>query len=379
MTFRVVRTNQYNQDLGLIHSTNGNHLESPNEGSSIDHQVTIHLHAQNITMFPTNETWYFSSQMLVSSSGGLILILTAQSTRNEFRMHTRAAPSPHSLSHSLSLSLSRRAAAHRRYSRDWTCSDHVDEEIPFVSNSSALLVQTDEGVLFPVVDRIRRSTLPTLKCQFPCESGRSQAPRLQQGTNFETSAAPPGTGSGSSTAATSMSRIISNQRNLGDWMILITKFLTKSNSLRKSFSTLFISRIKPSRCSQRGERAKAIIADMDERLATVRGELLDFRAQAQENYNNLSSQLGEFVSYINRDNDKKGEESSSRRPQPPPDDQNRPSGGSASRGGGGGGSGGSGRRDDRRGSSIKRGSGNSGAGGPYKKNAEWLLYGKNQF
>ncbi|KZV19966.1 hypothetical protein F511_30568 [Dorcoceras hygrometricum] len=88
MKFRVVRTNQYKQDLGLIHSTNGNHLESPNEGSSIDHQVTIHLHAQNITMFPTNETWYFASQMLVLSSGGLILILTAQSTRNEFRIHS---------------------------------------------------------------------------------------------------------------------------------------------------------------------------------------------------------------------------------------------------------------------------------------------------
>ncbi|KZV13790.1 triacylglycerol lipase [Dorcoceras hygrometricum] len=88
MTFRVVRTNQYNQDLGLIHSTNGNHLKCPNEGSSIDHQVTIHLHAQNITMFPANETWYFTSQMLVSSSGGLILILTAQSTRNEFRIHS---------------------------------------------------------------------------------------------------------------------------------------------------------------------------------------------------------------------------------------------------------------------------------------------------
>ncbi|KZV38360.1 hypothetical protein F511_16027 [Dorcoceras hygrometricum] len=82
------KTNQYNQDLGLFHSTNGNHLKSPNEGSSIDHQVNIHLHAQNITMFPTNETWYFTSQMLVSSSGGLILILTAQSTRNEFRMHS---------------------------------------------------------------------------------------------------------------------------------------------------------------------------------------------------------------------------------------------------------------------------------------------------
>ncbi|KZV30962.1 mediator of RNA polymerase II transcription subunit 25-like [Dorcoceras hygrometricum] len=32
------KTNQYNQDLGIIHSTNGNHLESPKEGSSIDHQ-----------------------------------------------------------------------------------------------------------------------------------------------------------------------------------------------------------------------------------------------------------------------------------------------------------------------------------------------------
>ncbi|KZV52505.1 hypothetical protein F511_26633 [Dorcoceras hygrometricum] len=88
MMFRVVRTNQYNQDLGLIHSTNGNNLESPNEGSSIDHQVTIHLNAQNITMFPTNETWYFTSQMKVSSCGVLILILTAQSTRNEFRIHS---------------------------------------------------------------------------------------------------------------------------------------------------------------------------------------------------------------------------------------------------------------------------------------------------
>ncbi|KZV31856.1 protein EXPORTIN 1A [Dorcoceras hygrometricum] len=82
------KTNQYNQDLGLIHSTNGNHLESPNEGSSIDHQVTIYLHAQNVTMFPTNETWYFASQILVSNSGGLILILTAQSTRNMFRIHS---------------------------------------------------------------------------------------------------------------------------------------------------------------------------------------------------------------------------------------------------------------------------------------------------
>ncbi|KZV34322.1 early endosome antigen 1-like [Dorcoceras hygrometricum] len=124
---------------------------------------------------------------------------------------------------------------------------------------------------------------------------------------------------------------------------------------------------------------KAIIEDMDERLATLRSGQLDFRAHAQENYNNLSSQLGELVAYINRGNDKKGEGSSSRRPQPPPDDQNRPSWGNASRGGGGGGYVGSGLRDDRKDSSTKKGSGSSGTGVPYKKNAEWWLYGKNQF
>ncbi|KZV22860.1 hypothetical protein F511_27539 [Dorcoceras hygrometricum] len=35
------KTNRYNQDLGLIHSTNGNHLESPKEDSSIDHQFYL--------------------------------------------------------------------------------------------------------------------------------------------------------------------------------------------------------------------------------------------------------------------------------------------------------------------------------------------------
>ncbi|KZV56575.1 hypothetical protein F511_04984 [Dorcoceras hygrometricum] len=83
-----LKTNQYNQDLGLIHSTNGNHLECPNEGSSIDHQVTIYLHAQNISMFSTNERWYFASHILVSSLGGLILISTAQSTRNMFSIQS---------------------------------------------------------------------------------------------------------------------------------------------------------------------------------------------------------------------------------------------------------------------------------------------------
>ncbi|KZV17947.1 F-box family protein [Dorcoceras hygrometricum] len=48
------------------------------------------------------------------------------------------------------------AAVH--FLRGWTCSDHDDEEVPFVINSSALLVQTDKRGVIPVMDRIRRST-----------------------------------------------------------------------------------------------------------------------------------------------------------------------------------------------------------------------------
>ncbi|KZV50775.1 F-box/LRR-repeat protein [Dorcoceras hygrometricum] len=55
----------------------------------------------------------------------------------------------------------RAAASFRR-----TCSGHHEEEIPFVSNSSTLLVQTDEGAVFPVVDRIRRSTVAYLEVPF---------------------------------------------------------------------------------------------------------------------------------------------------------------------------------------------------------------------
>ncbi|KZV28659.1 hypothetical protein F511_05786 [Dorcoceras hygrometricum] len=67
---------------------------------------------------------------------------------------------------------------------DRTCFDHRAEEIPFLSNSSVLLVQANEGFVLPVMDLIRRSTAAyLLKCRFPCETGRSQAPRRQQGNN----------------------------------------------------------------------------------------------------------------------------------------------------------------------------------------------------
>ncbi|KZV46098.1 hypothetical protein F511_21289 [Dorcoceras hygrometricum] len=66
MTFRVVRTNQYNQDLGLIHSTNRNHLESPNEGSSIDHQVPDAEHSSTCCC-PTHEVWELPSPLKVAN------------------------------------------------------------------------------------------------------------------------------------------------------------------------------------------------------------------------------------------------------------------------------------------------------------------------
>ncbi|KZV23461.1 hypothetical protein F511_41873 [Dorcoceras hygrometricum] len=69
-----------------------------------------------------------------------------------------------------------------RRRRDRTCSDRRVEEIPFVPNSSGLLVQADEGVVFPVVGLIEEVLPPpTLKSQIPSESGWSQAPRRQQG------------------------------------------------------------------------------------------------------------------------------------------------------------------------------------------------------
>ncbi|KZV52331.1 Basic leucine zipper domain containing protein [Dorcoceras hygrometricum] len=122
---------------------------------------------------------------------------------------------------------------------------------------------------------------------------------------------------------------------------------------------------------------------MNEQLSTIWSEMLDFRAQAQENHLNLSTQLGFLVDYINRGGDAKKGEGGSSRPQPPPDDQSRPSGGSGSRGSGGDGSS---QRRDRGGSSKKRHSNSSGGvhhisggGGPIKRDAEYWIYGKRQF
>ncbi|KZV25463.1 alpha/beta-Hydrolases superfamily protein [Dorcoceras hygrometricum] len=45
-----------------------------------------------------------------------------------------------------------------RCHRRRTCSDRLDEEVPYVKDSSLFLVQTDEGIMISIVDRIRRTT-----------------------------------------------------------------------------------------------------------------------------------------------------------------------------------------------------------------------------
>ncbi|KZV18894.1 hypothetical protein F511_23327 [Dorcoceras hygrometricum] len=94
--------------------------------------------------------------------------------RRPLPLHNTSRPPP----------LRRRAVPPAAACRDRTCFDHLVEELPSMVNSSALLVQTDEGAVHPVVDLIRRSTAAYLfKCRFPCETGRSQEPRRQQGND----------------------------------------------------------------------------------------------------------------------------------------------------------------------------------------------------
>ncbi|KZV18387.1 hypothetical protein F511_21527 [Dorcoceras hygrometricum] len=72
----------------------------------------------------------------------------------------------------------------------------------------------------------------------------------------------------------------------------------------------------------------AKVTYLDNQVAAMRSEALDFQAKAEENHLKLSTQLGDIVDFLRGGDAKKGEGSSSH-PQPPPDDQ----GGSGNTGG----------------------------------------------
>ncbi|KZV36817.1 hypothetical protein F511_22852 [Dorcoceras hygrometricum] len=71
----------------------------------------------------------------------------------------------------------------------------------------------------------------------------------------------------------------------------------------------------------------AKVTFLDEQVAAMRNDLLNFHAKAEENHLNLSTELGLLVDYINRGGDAKKGKSGSSQLRPPPDDQSRPSGG----------------------------------------------------
>ncbi|KZV55047.1 hypothetical protein F511_11815 [Dorcoceras hygrometricum] len=116
-------------------------------------------------------------------------------------------------------------------------------------------------------------------------------------------------------------------RNLDDFQTL------RFNEFKKGFLAHSAAVTADSMDFRKEFRAlNAKVTYLDEQVAATRNDLLEFRAQVQENLNHIADQLSELIAYINRGgNDKKGGVSSSR-PQPPPDDQNR---GSGNAGGGG--------------------------------------------
>ncbi|KZV47370.1 hypothetical protein F511_24649 [Dorcoceras hygrometricum] len=63
------KTNQYNKNLGLIHSINGNHLESPKEGSSIDHQIAVETPIRSTTRSETPSSHCTRSPDEISTNG----------------------------------------------------------------------------------------------------------------------------------------------------------------------------------------------------------------------------------------------------------------------------------------------------------------------
>ncbi|KZV27767.1 hypothetical protein F511_32992 [Dorcoceras hygrometricum] len=472
------KTNQYNQDLGLIHSTNGNHLESPNEGSSIDHQVTIYLYAQNITMFPTNETWVFLGVTFLATRAWLRPVsrgnrhltvggcrLRQSGPRPEARLLrqpaleglTRSARTDSLRQVGRNKFRRRKATAaafeerkgRRLFARVRVNYDYYSIGYPRMSASGESsttmhrLLHASGSHPIPAPNDPKSTTVGKSRvAKDPIAmhtSWRSNSdiasvtsigyPRMSASDESSTTMhrllhasgshpiPPPDDHKRSSKKVKSVRKKVQSRRDLngqnikptlnrshnisaqtlmdyhtGKTVKVIQVWVPKGMSLHtKNLMSLdFLTSQK--RLSNQVAAVATCLTDVQKDVQDTRDtffhQLLDFHAQAQENYNNLTTQLGELVAYINRGgNDKKGEESSSRRPQPPSDDQNRPSGGSASRGGGS--SGGSSRRGDRRDSSKRRssnGGGGSGSGGeiygpygPYKKNAEWWLYGKNQF
>ncbi|KZV24918.1 hypothetical protein F511_24926 [Dorcoceras hygrometricum] len=334
MTFRVVRTNQYNQDLGLIHSTNGNHLESPNEGSSIDHQVTIYLHAQNITMFPTNETWTLAVVEPVS------VFVSRPSPVISWRLSQLCTAF---IRYSLFSSLS--TADIRSFVSTIPFKRTVFRDVQIVQSSVSSIPSVQSS--FASADRSNVQLLLDQSPQSPSTTADSSMHFVEDDIQLEVdSALDRFISTSSATAVTtsidalreSFSNFVATQskdsrqmnNDLGEVMNRIDHvkrvFLYSIAEHNETFRDLDATR------KEVRDIKAALSKDFDDKLADIRNELLEFRVETLGQLASLSTNLAELIAFLTKGSDDKKGEGSSSYPQPPPDNQSRPSGGNGGSG-----------------------------------------------
>ncbi|KZV30280.1 hypothetical protein F511_37183 [Dorcoceras hygrometricum] len=332
MTFRVVRTNQYNQDLGLIHSKNGNHLESPNEGSSIDHQITIYLHAQNITMFPNNETCERTQLPQEPSVDTLALICIFIEPVQD-----------------LDSRLPFSGIARKKW--DEVCVDVVQ----FSLFGHLLLV------VLALYDLRIRVILALVLPVSPMHFTTDDIPEIPSSDDAlpveETTVAIPQISLCTTVPSTDYTEEFAQLRAMVD-QISIEQVQTrfhidelkaalskKITNLETAFLTAYDNQDRVVLvqnnvlCKEMQVQKAALSKELDvihkeiqDQKAAIAHDLLEFLVESRENFNTLSAQLSEIIAYINRGrDDKKGEDSSSQGPQPP-DDRIRPGPGDSGRG-----------------------------------------------
>ncbi|KZV49710.1 hypothetical protein F511_30042 [Dorcoceras hygrometricum] len=329
------KTNQYNQDLGLIHSKNGNHLESPNEGSSIDHQVTIHLHAQNITMFPTNETcgdvctdivvyslaveripagfrrifaqgvytenfvWYFSDSDVKSipeidsdSSDGCTVYRSPSPISQEA---DSSVPDEHFALGPVNFGAAQEEQSYYVQSPESPPPTFQHQVTSASSSGSPMHFTRDDIPLDATTDDL--TSLPVGPTEFHTALDDLRAFILQRIDD--------------SNNAHIMSDVQKIHLNEFKKVVLAQGVTDGADSLeiRKDFKAL-----------------DAKINSLDGQIAAIRNEQLEFQTKIAADILSLSTQLGDIVDYIRGDDAKKGEGSSSRRPLPTPVHQSEGSG-----------------------------------------------------
>ncbi|KZV47732.1 hypothetical protein F511_11935 [Dorcoceras hygrometricum] len=270
MTFRVVSTNQYNQYLGLIHSTNGNHLESPNDGSSIDHQETDLEEEEKEKVEEETEKDKVES----------VEIETAEKYVEEETAKVEEENKDEETEKEATNKGKRDVEAIDSENTE-PLSKQIPEDmmLPSVTAEKPSKIEFGHGIEIKEVDW-HKATLPTID---PMDKGKAplgQCRRTQEALSQKI------------TLDMGFAQSISHQEMV---------FRAEINNVHK---------------------------EVQIQKAALTQELTAFHLETQEGLNTLHDELSEIIAYLNRGRDDKKGEESSRGPQP--EDQSRPSGGGGS-------------------------------------------------